>query len=98
MCSYINEKAALVGSAKGAHGWMAVDAAHVSYDHPFHAPLDHALTIDFVNEAKGGHERVAVEISAESARDLVARILRAIERGEAEHALVAATREGITER
>jgi hypothetical protein len=86
MCSYITEKAALVGSAKGPGGWTAVDAAHVSFDHPFHAQLDHALMIDFVNESKGALERVAVEISADSARDLVAKILRALESGEAEHA------------
>jgi hypothetical protein len=86
MCSYIVEKAALVGSAKGRSGWMKVDTAHVYYDHPFHAPLDHALAIDFVNAAEGGRERVAVEISAESARALVAKILAALESGEREHA------------
>ena len=86
MCSYIVEKASLVGSAKGRNGWMKVDTAHVYYDHPFHAPLDHALAIDFVNAAEGGRERVAVEISAASARDLVAKILAALESGEQEHA------------
>ena len=86
MCSYIVEKASLVGSAKGRNGWMKVDTAHVYYDHPFHAPLDHALAIDFVNAAEGGRERVAVEISAESARDLVAKILAALESGDREHA------------
>jgi hypothetical protein len=86
MCSYIVEKASLVGSAKGRNGWMKVDTAHVYYDHPFHAPLDHALAIDFVNAAEGGRERVAVEISAESARALVTKILAALESGEQEHA------------
>ena len=45
--------------------------ANVSYDHPFHAPLEHALNIDFVNEAQGPGVRVAVELGAESARSLV---------------------------
>jgi hypothetical protein len=27
--------------------------ANVSYDHPFNAPMEHALNIDFVNESKG---------------------------------------------
>jgi hypothetical protein len=90
MCSYIVEKASLVGSAKGRNGWMKVDTAHVYYDHPFHAPLDHALAIDFVNAAEGGRERVAIEISAESARDLVAKILAALESGELEHAAAVA--------
>ena len=64
MCSYIVEKAKLLGSAKGPNGWMRIDTANVYYDHPFHAPLDHALGIDFINEAEGGRERVAVELSA----------------------------------
>ena len=70
MCSYIVEKASLVGSAKGPNGWMKIDTAHVYYDHPYHAPLDHALGIDFINVRNGGRERVAVELSAESAREL----------------------------
>jgi hypothetical protein len=49
MCSYIVMKAALRdSSAKGPKGWMAVDTANVYYDHPYHAPLDHALGIDFI--------------------------------------------------
>jgi hypothetical protein len=45
MCSYTVEKAKLLGSAKGPSGWMRIDTANVYYDHPFHAPLDHALGI-----------------------------------------------------
>ena len=85
MCSYIVEKAKLYGRAKGPNGWMRIDTANVYYDHPFHAPLDHALGIDFINEAEGGRERVAVELSAQSARDLVEKILAALASGEIEH-------------
>ena len=77
MCSYIVEKAKLIGSAKGPNGWMKVDTANVYYDHPFHAPLDHALGIDFICEADGGRERVAVELSRESALALIGAIQRA---------------------
>jgi len=84
MCSYVTEKAQLVGSAKGPRGWARVTAANVAFDHPFHAPLDHALMIDFVNEADERQERVAVEISEHSARELVAKILSALEGAEAE--------------
>jgi len=86
MCTYIVEKAAMVGSAKGPNGWTRIDTAHVYFDHPYHALLDHALSIDFVNAADGARERVAVELSAESARALVEKILAALERGEREHA------------
>ena len=71
MCSYITEKAPVFGSAKGAVGWMKIDTANVYFDHPYHAPLDHSLNIDFVNEAEGAPQRVAIEISADSARLLV---------------------------
>jgi hypothetical protein len=91
MCSYIVEKAKLLGSAKGPKGWMSVDTANVYFDHPYHAPLDHALGIDFICEANGGRERVAVEISAESARELVAKILAALAHGEAAHGAVIAS-------
>ena len=86
MCSYITEKAEIFGSAKGPEGWFSVDTANVYFDHPYHAPLDHSLNIDFVSEAEGEFKRVAVEISADSARELVKKILAALAAGEAEHA------------
>ncbi len=88
MCTYITEKAEMFGSAKGPQGWFRVDMANVYFDHPFHAPLEHSLNIDFVNEADGSPTRVAVEISAESARLLVEKILAALESGETSHAPV----------
>src|SRR6266446_8140602 len=97
MCSYIVEKAKLQGSAKGPNGWMRIDTANVYYDHPFHAPLDHALGIDFINEAVGGRERVAVELSAESARELIKQIEAALANGEREHAIAAAANKAAAE-
>ncbi len=83
MCSYITEKAEIFASAKGRSGWMNVDTAVIYYDHPTHIPLDHALNIDFVNSAT--KERVAVELSAKSARELIRRIQSALDSGEAIH-------------
>jgi len=90
MCSYIVEKARMSGSAKGANGWMRIDAANVYYDHPYHAPLDHALAIDFVCEADGARERVAVEMSRESALELIEKIKVALASGDVAHANVGA--------
>jgi hypothetical protein len=58
---------------RGKHGpeWFEVREANVSYDHPYDLPLEHALNIDFVNEALGPGARVAVELSVEAARQLV---------------------------
>jgi hypothetical protein len=86
MCSYIVGKTRLTGSAKGPNGWMRIDTANVYYDHPYHAPLDHALGIDFICEADGGRERVAVEISRESALELIKKIKAALAAGEIAHA------------
>jgi hypothetical protein len=85
MCTMIVEKAGISGSGKGAQGWFKLDQANVGFDHPTHAPYDHALNIDFVNEAQGPSARVAVELSAESARELVRAIETALERGEEFH-------------
>lgn len=83
MCTMIVQHVAIEGSGKGTSGWFRVDQANVSYDHPFDAPMDHALNIDFVNEAQGPGARVAVELSAESARSLVATILAVLNEAEA---------------
>ena len=85
MCTWILERTAVSGSGKGASGWFPLTHANVYFDHPYHAPYEHTLNIDFVNEAAGPSARVAVELSAESARALVRRILAALESGDAEH-------------
>ena len=79
MCSYLTVPAEISGSAKGPDGWFSVTAASVYFDHPFHAPLEHALNIDFVDNTAGPGARVAVELSAESARELVRCIESALE-------------------
>jgi hypothetical protein len=78
----IVEQVEIAGSGKGASGWFNVRQANVSFDHPFNAPLEHALNIDFVDEAQGPGARVAVELSAQSARALVDTILAVLDRAE----------------
>ncbi|HLQ32924.1 MAG TPA: DUF6295 family protein [Chloroflexota bacterium] len=88
MCSYITERATIMGHGKGVAEWLPLTKANVYYDHPVSAPLDHALIIDFTNEAAGPGARVAVELSAESARHLVRAIQAALDTGQAAHDLV----------
>ena len=83
MCTMIVEKVNVDGSGKGSAGWFRLDQANVSFDHPFHAPYEHALNIDFVNEALGLSARVAVELSEEAARELARTILAVLDRAEA---------------
>jgi hypothetical protein len=81
MCTMICQRAEVSGSGKGADSWFKLSHVNVSYDHPFHVPLEHALNIDFVDEKAGPGARVAVELTPESARELAQAILAALEQG-----------------
>ena len=83
MCTRIVEKIKIDGSGKGTTGWFELKEANVSFDHPFSAPLEHALNIDFVNESMGPSARVAVELSEDAARELVRSILAVLDRADA---------------
>ena len=78
MCTYNTEKIEVTGSGKGASGWFALTDATVYFDHPVHAMADHTLNIDFLNPGQGPSARVAVELTAESARALAAAIEAAL--------------------
>ena len=87
MCTGILESVEVLGSGKGPRGWFRLERANVSYDHPSDALLENALNIDFVNEKEGLGARVAVELSPESALNLVKAILTTL--SQAEHSQVA---------
>jgi len=90
MCSWITETAEMSGAGKGPEGWFKLRQANVYYDHPYSAPMDHALIIDFVQDPERPGNRVAVEISAESARRLIRSIEAALSTGIAAHEAQAA--------
>src|SRR2546422_3540976 len=71
MCTMIAHQVQIMGRGKSGLEWFEVREANVSYDHPYDLPLEHALNIDFVNEALGPGARVAVELSVDAARQLV---------------------------
>jgi len=70
MCTYLTEKVSIAGSGKGPAGWFKVTDASVYFDHPVHAQVEHTLNIDFLDPGAGPAARVAVELTAESARAL----------------------------
>lgn len=79
MCTYTTIKDTVDGSAKGpASSWFHVTDVTVYFDHPVHAMAEHTLNIDFADPAKGPSARVAVELTADSARRLVAAIQDAL--------------------
>jgi Family of unknown function (DUF6295) len=79
MCTYATVRAAVEGSAKGPGGaWFPVTDATVYFDHPVHAMAEHTLNIDLADPSRGPGARVAVELTAASARALVAAIESAL--------------------
>ena len=83
MCTMIAKQIEIEGFAKGQADWFEVRQAYISYDHPFKAPVEHALNIDLVNEAQGPGMRVSVELSPKAARALVDTILSVLAQAEA---------------
>jgi hypothetical protein len=79
MCTYLTEKVSITGSGKGPAGWFSVTDASVYFDHPVHAPAEHTLNIDFLDPGAGPSARVAVELTADSARALVKAIQAALD-------------------
>jgi len=86
MCTSIVEVVSADGAGKGVDGWFNLTHAVVSYDHPHHALLEEAITIDFVNATLGPGTRVAVELTLQSAKQLSAALARAIAAAEIEEA------------
>ena len=84
MCTSIVEIVGAEGAGKGGDGWFDLTHSVVSYDHPHHALLEEAITIDFVNAALLPGTRVAVELTLESAKELSAALVRAIAAAEIE--------------
>lgn len=78
MCTSIVEIVAAEGAGKSSDGWFVLSNSVVSYDHPHFAMLEEAITIDFVNHARGPGARAAVELTLESAKVLSAALERAI--------------------
>ena len=86
MCTSIVEIVGADGMGKGDDGWFKLTHSVVSYDHPHHALLEEAITIDFVNRALGPGARVAVELTLEAAKNLHQALTRAIAAAEIEEA------------
>ncbi|MEY9874805.1 hypothetical protein ABH931_004305 [Streptacidiphilus sp. MAP12-33] len=79
MCTYTTVQAAIDGSAKGPGStFFHVGQATVYFDHPVHAMAEHTLNIDLADPDGDPARRVAMELTAESARQLVAAIQQAL--------------------
>jgi hypothetical protein len=84
MCTSIVEIVSADGAGKGSDGWFALTHSVVSYDHPHHALLEEAITIDFMNAALGPSARAAVELTLDAAKALSGALAKAIAAAEIE--------------
>lgn len=78
MCTSIVEIASAQGSGRSKLGWFPLTHSVVAYDHPQHALLEEAVTIDFVNHSHGAEARAAVELTLDSAKALRAALDKVI--------------------
>ena len=79
MCTYATVHTEIEGSAKGPDSkWFRLTNGTVYFDHPVHVMAEHTLNIDLADPSKGPSARVAVELTAASARELVAAIEEAL--------------------
>jgi hypothetical protein len=85
VCTYVTETLAITGSAKGPQGWFRATDVSVYFDHPTHALADHTLNVDVRRPADGTAQRVALELTADSARTLAETILRVLDGQELVH-------------
>lgn len=80
MCTYLTVHAPIEASAKGPGGqWFAASDAVLYFDHPVHATADHTLNIDLPNPRSASGERIAIEMTAASARELMKAIADVLE-------------------
>jgi uncharacterized protein DUF6295 len=79
MCTYETVCICVEGSGKGPQNWLRVTQATVYFDHPVHAMADHTLNIDLSDPSKGPSARIALELTAASARALAAAIQQALD-------------------
>jgi len=86
MCTSIVEVVRAEGMAKQGEAWFPLTRAVVAYDHARHAPLGDVITLDFLNTGLGAGARAGIELTLESARELLAALGRAVSAAELEEA------------
>lgn len=78
MCTYTTERTSVTGSGKGPQRWTRMATATVYVDHPVHALADHTVNIDLAPADGAPGDRVALELTAASALELVDAVLAAL--------------------
>jgi len=78
MCTMIANRLPLRGTMKSGGAWTPISEAFLGYDHPTELDVEHAVTLDLVDERAGVMRRVALELPLEDARRLHGELARVI--------------------
>ena len=81
MCTMISQKAIVKGSGKKTNNWIPIDSCDIYYDHSTYVDCEHSITLSFKNEMNPIDSRITVEITAESAQDIIKKINEALKQG-----------------
>ena len=75
MCTMISQKAIVKGSGKKTNNWIPIDSCDIYYDHSTYVDCEHSITLSFKNEMNPIDSRITVEITPESAQDIIKKIV-----------------------
>lgn len=78
MCTGLVQRAKVTGAGKAPDGWFKLDEVSVMYDCTYHMSIPQGVNIEFFNEKEGPGARVAVELNARSAMELVHAIMESL--------------------
>ena len=82
MCTMIAERASIQGSGKTEKAWISIDSCDIYYDHPDHVDSEHAITLSFSNQLNPINSRISLEITPESAIEIIKKIKAALSKGD----------------
>ena len=75
------QKAIVKGSGKKTNNWIPIDSCDIYYDHSTYVDCEHSITLSFKNEMNPINSRITVEITPESAQDIIKKINEALKQG-----------------
>ena len=67
--------------AKKTNNWIPIDSCDIYYDHSTYVDCEHSITLSFKNEMNPIDSRITVEITPESAQDIIKKINEALKQG-----------------
>jgi RES domain-containing protein len=82
VCTYATQRIEVRGSGKAGSRWEPLMRASVYLDHPYATALEHTLNVDLFTDGEARSRHIALELSPESARELIDAVSRALAEAE----------------